>query len=1013
MTKSLHILIGAFLLVLLLAVGGLWLAADRVLDGVVRPWLSARAAAELNAEVGFERLTYADGRLVLTGLSLERHDVFHVTVVAIEVRFSWTGLLQRRISEVLIRQPQLVWSAAGDDDSPAEPVALPQAPPLRIDAWRVENGGAELHWGSRRFLVDQLAAEGGLALQFPVAISARIGAEPGVTMRLTGQGHWQEGLALTLAELSWNDKNLLANPLVIKADAALANGVRLGLERLDDTAAAGLLTALGEPLPWPAELHWQLTAPTIELRLADGRLAAQLQTGPGAIHMSGRHWPWQSSRLQLEGSAAHLELAGTIVLAGSSSLALEGTWANQQLSGSWDITVDNLTGLLQSLGITMPTAALAPRELKLHGRVEADRDTVTISSARLTTKLGILAALATDLHGEWRDARLTFACDHLVVTSRDGGDPLAEGALTLVWDPVVTDWQGKWSLKVADATRLAQAGGFTPGAGAPNLQALTLSGGLQWRDGRLRLPKVTLTGQLSGAQVSGRLRGQLNLDRQPGGELAVTLDPLTLEVIEYQAEDGMAGVVGGTLRLQGQVDLNGDKVAFNLTGQAGAAEALLQSWYGNLAALPLHLSVRGSWLGGRRRLELAAAALDLAGLIKVSGSGSTASGELDLKAKVDVPRLQGSFEETVKALAGELLPGLEKLSLGGRLQLEGAIRARGDLWSLDLTLEPEDLHVAWDKIAQIDGLHGRVPVHLQKGGPAADELVEAAFLKWSGLQGGLLKSGAGRLDLQAAPNRWRLLQPLELSAAGGVVRLTALQLDLPNLVPQLRASLDVTNVELMQISRFLDWPEMGGLLSASLAEIYIAGDEVRTIGDASMRAFGGDFTIGNMRVEAPFSRFPTYHADVDFSGIDLHQLTNTFAFGEMNGIADGYIHELRLFDGTPSAFKARLETRLEGTRNISVKAIRNLNTLSQGGLSAALSQGIYQFIDFYHYRKIGILCWLQNDHFHLEGSGRADSNQYLVYGGLLPPRIDVVVSSPTISFKEMVRRLKRIERAEH
>jgi len=120
-----------------------------------------------------------------------------------------------------------------------------------------------------------------------------------------------------------------------------------------------------------------------------------------------------------------------------------------------------------------------------------------------------------------------------------------------------------------------------------------------------------------------------------------------------------------------------------------------------------------------------------------------------------------------------------------------------------------------------------------------------------------------------------------------------------------------------------------------------------------------------------------------------------------------------LFDGTPSALHARLETRAEGTRNISVKAIRNLNTLSMGGLSAALSQGIYQFIDFYRYRKIGIVCRLQNDLFHLKGTAREDSDQYLVYGGLLPPRIDVVVSSPTISFKEMVRRLKRIERTDH
>ena len=97
---------------------------------------------------------------------------------------------------------------------------------------------------------------------------------------------------------------------------------------------------------------------------------------------------------------------------------------------------------------------------------------------------------------------------------------------------------------------------------------------------------------------------------------AVTLDKLTLEAIEYQAEDGMAGVVGGTLRLQGQLDLSGDQVAFNLSGQAGAAEALLQSWYGNLAALPLHFTARGRWLGDRHRLELAAADLDLAGLVK-------------------------------------------------------------------------------------------------------------------------------------------------------------------------------------------------------------------------------------------------------------------------------------------------------------------------------------------------------------------------------------------------------------
>ena len=65
----------------------------------------------------------------------------------------------------------------------------------------------------------------------------------------------------------------------------------------------------------------------------------------------------------------------------------------------------------------------------------------------------------------------------------------------------------------------------------------------------------------------------------------------------------------------------------------------------------------------------------------------------------------------------------------------------------------------------------------------------------------------------------------------------------------------------------------------------------------------------------------------------------------------------------------------------------------------------------YRYRKIGIRCSLRNDVFHLEGTAKPGTSTYLIYGGWLPPRIDVIASTPTISFQEMVKRLKRIERA--
>ena len=81
-----------------------------------------------------------------------------------------------------------------------------------------------------------------------------------------------------------------------------------------------------------------------------------------------------------------------------------------------------------------------------------------------------------------------------------------------------------------------------------------------------------------------------------------------------------------------------------------------------------------------------------------------------------------------------------------------------------------------------------------------------------------------------------------------------------------------------------------------------------------------------------------------------------------------------------------------------------------GFLLILVGIGVYQMRRRYRYRKIGIRCHLHNDVFHLEGTARPETTTYLIDGGWLPPRLDVIVSTPTISFKEMVKRLKRIER---
>ncbi len=1011
MTKGARILISSTLLVLLSTVGGLWLAADRLLDGVVRSWLTARAAVALDAEVACERLAYGDGWLHLTGLTLTRPNELQLDVAAIDVKFSWAGLLQRRIDELVVREPQLIWTAS-EQQAAEEQAIWPEDPPLGIDTWRLENGRVELTFGARNFLLDRIAAEGGLDRQFPFAISAITGTAPALPLKLTGNARWEDGLTLTLDELSWDGKNLLAQPVILAPGSDQTLGVKLSLAQLDDAELGGLLTSLGEPVPWPNNLHWQLTSPVLDLRLRDKRLEASLQTAAGALQMADQNWPWLNINLGLQGDAARLELTGSVGLAGATTLDLAGTWADQRMNGSWSVAVASPAELLKNVGMAMPTSAFAPRDLTMQGLFEVGQDSARISKARLATNLGELGTLAGDVHSEWHDEQLTLGCERLTLTALDGVSLLAEATLSLSGTPAESAWQGDWSLQVIDVGRLASKGGFPLPDGLPDLQELSVKGKLRFRNSRLSLPGVDLTGKVTGAGFSGLLHGRLALQTAPDIDLAVTFESLAMDALDYQAEDGMAGLIGGKLDMNGRLELTGERLSFDLSGRVGATEALLDSWYGSLQELPASFALKGSWLRDRQRLELTSAEVDLASLVNGRFTGVFVDGETSLRGQVEVPQMNGAFQQTLQTLTGELLPGINRVSLDGRLMFDGAARHRQGNWNLDLDMVPTDVTIAWGKDARIDGLHGRLPIHLRQSGPAADDLAETASLQWSRLQGGLFNSGPGRLELQASTNRWHLQQPLELAVAGGKMRLTALQLDLPELVPQLQASLEVQDVELHQIAKSMAWPEMGGLLNARLGEVRIAKDEISTVGDASMHAFGGAFSVNNMRVEAPFSRFPTYHADVDFSGIDLYQLTNTFAFGEMNGIADGYIHDLRLFDGIPSELHAKLETRPEGTRNISVKAIRNLNTLSMGGLSAALSQGIYKFIDFYRYRKIGIICQLENDRFQLEGTGREGSDQYLIYGGLLPPRIDVVVSSPTVSFKEMVRRLKRIERTD-
>jgi len=981
----------------------LGLGFDRLVDGKLRPWAAMKAASTLNGEVHIDRLEIGWGRLDLTGVQVARPGEYHLRVETIVVGYTFIGLWRRQLESVIIRQPDLKWKATGAAGE--EPLVWPSQPPLRVTEWSVEEGRLQLRVGENRLLLRNFGAQGTLDNRFSTEISAMLGSEPGVPLAITGQGQWEGRPELTIADLRLSGHSLLLEPITV-APGVESFSIALALEQLDDIEAARILAALDRQPPWPPGLRWQVASPRLSVSVESGRLSLRLDTTAGEVRRQGERWPWEGLHLQVVEADNRWAVEGEGALPEQARLRLAGTWSDQRFIGDWRLTTSRPAQLGKAFGLDLPTPVARLRDLTLAGKLQAAVDSVAVSQVRLTGRLQGGYVLTGALSGNWRESAINVVVSDLVL--RQGASRLATASLRLSRRATSADWRGNWRLQVPDAHGMAQALAVEVSADLPRLQNLELQGELATTGGRLLLPVVRMTGRLTGTDLGGRVSGQLSV-RQLADGWRFEVTQLTATELEYMSPDGLSGLSGGALRLVGDLVLQ-ENLSFDLHGVAGAREALSGSWYADLGGLPLGLVLTGVWEPATDRVRLRTGRLDLDGLVTARLQGSLAGKRLELNGEVTATRLDGPFQQRLRQLVGEVVPGFERLELLGSLTAKASGGWSPEGWNIEAIARPAGVTLAWGESLRFAGLTGELPIRLERGAaaPAGERF---STLQWDELRAGPILTAGGGLRLAAGPNRWRLAEPLRLAAAGGWLELDFFTLALPATGPAAQASLKATGLELAEISRHFDWPEMGGRFGAELSDIRFAGDEITTGGEASLQVFNGEVRLRNMRVHKPFSPYPAYHADIDYSGIDLQLLTQSFAFGEINGVADGFVHELRLFGSVPSAFNALFETRPAGKRNISVKAIKNLNTLSQGGLSAALSQGIYRFIDYYRYRKIGIRCSLHNDVFRLAGTAKPGTDSYLIYGGWMPPRIDVIVSSPTISFQEMVRRLKRIERA--
>ena len=179
-------------------------------------------------------------------------------------------------------------------------------------------------------------------------------------------------------------------------------------------------------------------------------------------------------------------------------------------------------------------------------------------------------------------------------------------------------------------------------------------------------------------------------------------------------------------------------------------------------------------------------------------------------------------------------------------------------------------------------------------------------------------------------------------------------------------------------------------------------------GSLDLEVFDGAVRIRRLSIADPFGVIPVLRADVDFQDLSLDALTSTFSFGNIQGKLQGRVHGLMLKDWEPTTFDARFATPDDddSRRRISQRAVENLASL--GGAGAVLSSTFLRIFEEFSYRRLGISCRLSNGICEMDGVAPAERGYYIVEGGGLPPRIDVLGFNRRVDWKVLLSRIELI-----
>lgn len=585
--------------------------------------------------------------------------------------------------------------------------------------------------------------------------------------------------------------------------------------------------------------------------------------------------------------------------------------------------------------------------------------------------------------------------------------------------------QGPWnSLDIKGVARSADAAARGPSFAA---QGLSVAAPFQWVDSALRVKE---------AKVQATKLAYMEKDRWQGMteriDATATVEYKSAEPLKISGRLDAAGgkfsspdnaKVGENLHVRGPFELVYDPAkkttSVTATFSAERGDILWGKFFGDLKTQTPVLDIAGNYQRDEDRLQLGRANLRLAGVGNVDFAGNVESVaqsprlRLQLRSTDFLPG--GFYEFFLRDTFSRQYPVLEKLAAGGKMafqtQLQGPLEAL--VVEGELSLQAGELR-AKSQDWQIGPIVLRLPfqISLSETKQAPSIAPRSGTLEIERARFGQQSLAPIKTTISLSNNNLQFLQPVRVRIFGGEVAIGSLSWpDVVNDPKRVSFAAELNRLQLEELTQAFDWPRFSGTLTGSIPEVQSADNALRTQGEIQVELFGGRMRIGKLEIEDPFSSLASIKLDAKIDGIDLEQLSKTFAFGRISGILEGTIEDLVLTDGQPAQMRADLHTvaRSGAEQRISVDALNKITVLSSGESAGALYGGLASFFDSFRYSKLGFKATLKNDRLTLRGVETQGDKEFLVVGSLLPPTVNIVSHTQVIAFSELLRRLERIK----